>query len=236
MKLIIDTKDNINQLVAEEFIKIIKSSDHPVIGLATGSTPLGVYNQLAIANKEGKVSFKNVHSFNLDEYVGLSEDNEQSYRYFMNHNLFQYIDIDLNNTKVPTPSTYEHYDEMISKEGGIDIQILGLGSDGHIAFNEPNTPFDTLTHLADLEQSTIIDNSRFFKSIDEVPTKAMTMGLKSIMNAKKIVLIAYGKNKAHAVKEMIEGPIDISLPASILQKHNDVTIYCDVDAASLLTK
>ena len=129
-----------------------------------------------------------------------------------------------------------HYDEMISKEGGIDIQILGLGSDGHIAFNEPNTPFDTLTHLADLEQSTIIDNSRFFKSIDEVPTKAMTMGLKSIMNAKKIVLIAYGKNKAHAVKEMIEGPIDISLPASILQKHNDVTIYCDSDAASLLTK
>ena len=205
MKLIIDTKENINQLVAEEFIKIINSSDHPVIGLATGSTPLGVYNQLAIANKEGKVSFKNVHSFNLDEYVGLSEDNE-------------------------------HYDEMISKEGGIDIQILGLGSDGHIAFNEPNTPFDTLTHLADLEQSTIIDNSRFFKSIDEVPTKAMTMGLKSIMNAKKIVLIAYGKNKAHAVKEMIEGPIDISLPASILQKHNDVTIYCDSEAASLLTK
>ena len=112
MKLIIDTKDNINQLVAEEFIKIINSSDHPVIGLATGSTPLGVYNQLAIANKEGKVSFKNVHSFNLDEYVGLSEDNEQSYRYFMNHNLFQYIDIDLNNTKVPTPSTYEHYDDL----------------------------------------------------------------------------------------------------------------------------
>ncbi|MCQ3035353.1 MAG: glucosamine-6-phosphate deaminase [Bacilli bacterium] len=234
MKLVIDTKETINKVVADEFIKVINSKEHPVIGLATGSTPLGVYAELAKAVKEARVSFKKVHSFNLDEYVGLPVTNDQSYRYFMNYNLFQHVDIDVNNTKVPTPETYEVYDDMIAKEGGIDIQILGLGSDGHIAFNEPGTPFDSLTHLADLQESTIKDNSRFFASIDDVPTKAMTMGLKSIMNARKIVLIAYGKNKAEAVNAMFNGPIDESMPASILRNHNDVTIYCDADAASLL--
>ena len=224
-------KEIIEQEIAQMFIETVKANPSCVLGLATGSSPVGVYKKIINAVKAGDVSFKGVTSFNLDEYVGLDGTHDQSYRYFMNVNLFDHIDIDKNNTHVPNGINYEEsvrdYDNQIAAKGGIDLQILGLGSDGHIAFNEPNTPFDSLTHVTELTEMTIQDNSRFFASIDEVPTKAITMGLQSIMNAKKIVLLATGKSKANAVKELLHGAISEEFPCTILQKHPNVVIYVD---------
>lgn len=239
MKVVVGNEKEISAMIAEDFIKVINSKEHPVIGLATGTSPLQVYADLAKANKEGRVSFKNVTTFNLDEYVGLEGTHNQSYRYFMNENLFNHIDIDKKNTNVllgvgDYKKFMNEYDDMIAKAGGIDIQILGIGSDGHIAFNEPDTPFDSLTHETALTEQTIKDNSRLFNDISEVPTRAVTMGLKSIMNARKIVLIATGKNKAKAVYGLIKGPVVESMPCSILQRHPDVTVYVDEDAYSLV--
>ena len=191
------------------------------------------------ANKEGRVTFKDVATFNLDEYIGLEGTHNQSYRYFMNENLFNHIDINKEKTHVLKGTgdylAYANqYDKLIADFGGIDIQILGIGSDGHIAFNEPGTPFDSLTHVAELAESTIVDNSRLFNDISEVPTKAVTMGLKSIMNARKIVLIATGKNKAKAIYNLLKGPKTEEVPCSILQDHKDCTIYCDEEAYSLV--
>jgi len=238
MKVIVAENEKLSQLIAEDFIKVINEKPNAVLGLATGTSPLRVYANLIKANKDGIVSFKNCKTFNLDEYVGLSGDHKQSYRYFMNKNLFDEIDIDKNNTNVlkgvgDYVSFMNKYDDMIKDAGGIDIQILGIGSDGHIAFNEPGTPFDSLTHETRLTNQTIKDNSRLFYDISEVPTRAITMGLKSIMNARKIVLIATGKNKAQAVYGLLKGPIDENMPCSILQNHKDVTIYVDEDAYSL---
>ena len=234
MKFVCMSKDDIAKDIAKRIITIINSKENPILGLATGSTPLPLYAELVKAYKEGKVSFKNVRTFNLDEYVGLDESNEQSYRYFMNHNLFSHIDIDLKNTNVPNGLIKDedpsYYDKMIEEAGGIDIQVLGIGSDGHIAFNEPGASFDSLTHIEALKESTIKDNSRFFKSIDEVPRYSITMGLKSIMNAKEIVLIATGKAKAKVIDELKKGIISEDLPASILNKHSNVTIYVDEEA------
>lgn len=237
MKVVLGTNEEISQLIAGEFIQQIKRKPNSVLGLATGTSPLGVYANLIRANQKGIVSFKKVVSFNLDEYIGLEGTHNQSYRYFMNVNLFDHIDINKSNTHVLKGvgdylAYADYYDEEIARSGGIDLQILGIGSDGHIAFNEPHTSFDSLTHIADLTESTIRDNSRLFKSVDEVPTKAVTMGLKSIMNAKKIVLIAMGKNKAQAIKDLLKGPLTENVPCSILQKHPDVTIYVDPDAYS----
>ena len=237
MKFIVLNKDDIAKDIADRIVSLIKTKERPVLGLATGSTPLPLYEELIKRYKKGEVSFKNVKTFNLDEYIGLDELNDQSYRYFMNHNLFSHIDIDLNNTYVPNgliknedPS---YYDKMIKEAGGIDIQVLGIGTDGHIAFNEPGASFDSLTHIEALKESTIKDNSRFFDSIDDVPRYAITMGLKSIMNAKEIVLIATGKAKAKVISELKKGIISNDLPASILNKHNNVTIYVDEEANSL---
>ena len=237
MKFIVLNKDDIAKDIADRIVSLIKTKERPVLGLATGSTPLPLYEELIKRYKEGEVSFKNVKTFNLDEYIGLDELNDQSYRYFMNHNLFSHIDIDLNNTYVPNgliknedPS---YYDKMIKEAGGIDIQVLGIGTDGHIAFNEPGASFDSLTHIEALKESTIKDNSRFFDSIDDVPKYAITMGLKSIMNAREIVLIATGKAKAKIISELKKGIISNDLPASILNKHNNVTIYVDEEANSL---
>ena len=184
MKVVVGNEKEISAMIAEDFIKVINSKKHPVLGLATGTSPLQVYADLAKANKEGRVSFKNVTTFNLDEYVGLEGTHNQSYRYFMNENLFNHIDIDKKNTNVllgvgDYKKFMNEYDDMIAKAGGIDIQILGIGSDGHIAFNEPDTPFDSLTHETALTEQTIKDNSRLFNDISEVPTRAVTMGLKS---------------------------------------------------------
>lgn len=239
MKVIVNNEKELSRLIAEDFIKVINAKPNAVLGLATGTSPLGVYANLAKANKEGRVSFKGCTTFNLDEYVGLEGTHNQSYRYFMNENLFNHIDIDKNKTNVllgvgDYKSFMNKYDDMIKAAGGIDIQILGIGSDGHIAFNEPGTSFDSLTHETPLTAQTIKDNSRLFNDISEVPTRAVTMGLKSIMNARKIVLIATGKNKAVAVKGLINGPLSEDMPCSILQKHNDVTVYVDEDAYSLV--
>lgn len=238
MNLIILNKSEAEKKVSQEIINLINDKKNCVLGLATGSTPEGVYTLLVEAYKQGKVSFKDVTTFNLDEYVGLADSHPQSYRYFMNNHLFLHVDINLDKTHVPGNKGDENdlsvYDENIKKHGGIDLQLLGIGSNGHIAFNEPGTPFDSKTHIVTLKESTIKDNSRFFNSIDEVPTSSITMGLDSIMNAKKIILMAFGKNKAEAICKMFTKDANVDLPASILQKHNNVTIYCDEEAASLL--
>lgn len=235
MRVKIQSKDKMNAEIAQLFIDTVKENPNCVLGLATGSSPLGVYKNMIEAYKNNEVSFKNVKTFNLDEYVGLDGTHEQSYRYFMNHNLFDHIDIDKENTHVPSGTNLENpeeYDALIEQAGGIDLQILGIGSDGHIAFNEPGTPFNSLTHVAELAESTIVDNSRFFNSIEEVPTKAVTMGLASIMKAKKIVLIATGENKAQAIQGLLEGLITEKLPCSILRNHPDVVVYLDRAAYS----
>ena len=238
MKVVVGTNEEISKLIAEEFIKQVQKKPNSVLGLATGTSPLQVYANMVKAYEEGRVSFKNVVTFNLDEYIGLEGTHNQSYRYFMNTNLFDHIDVDKKMTHVlKGVGDYEayaaQYDDEIASFGGIDLQILGIGSDGHIAFNEPGTSFDSLTHVADLAESTIVDNSRLFNDISEVPTKAVTMGLKSIMNAKKIVLIATGKNKAKAIKDLLRGDKTEEVPCSILQDHPDCTIYVDEDAYAL---
>lgn len=239
MKLKIMDKKAIAEEIAKCYINLIKEKPNCVLGLATGSSGLGVYADLVKSYQEGKVSFKDVVTFNLDEYVGLDGSNNQSYRYFMNFNLFDHIDIKKENTNVPSglgnlEKNAIDYDRKIKAAGGIDLQLLGIGSNGHIAFNEPGTSFDSLTHVTMLNESTIKDNSRFFAENEKVPTQAITMGLKSIIGSRKIVLIATGKNKAEAIKKLIEGEITESVPATILKSHPDVTIYADNDAASLL--
>ncbi|MFA5421862.1 MAG: glucosamine-6-phosphate deaminase [Bacilli bacterium] len=237
MKVIIGNNSEISKLIADVFVAQIKAKPNSVLGLATGTSPLTVYANLIAANREGRISFQKIVTYNLDEYVGLEGTHDQSYRYFMNVNLFDHIDIDKNNTHVlqgvgDYRAYAANYDDEIEKSGGIDLQILGLGSDGHIAFNEPGTPFNSLTHIAELTESTIRDNSRLFNNIAEVPTKAVTMGLNSIMKARKIVLIAIGKSKAQAVEDLLRGPISEKVPSSILRKHRDCTVYVDADAYS----
>ena len=227
---------------SDKAFEVMKKFIEPgkVLGLATGSTPLGLYQRMVKDHKENGTSYKQIKSFNLDEYVGLPITHPESYYAFMHRNLFDHIDIPEENTHVPSglgedlEAQARHYDEMIA-ESPVDVQLLGIGSDGHIAFNEPGTAFDSGTHVTDLAESTIKDNCRFFDNdITKVPTQAVTQGIGTIMKAKSILLIATGANKAQAVKDMMEGPIDEKCPASILQKHPDVTVIVDEAAASLL--
>lgn len=227
MKLEIKNKNQIDEAIADRICNLIQSKPNCVLGLATGSSPIGVYKLLASKN----ISFKDVTTFNLDEYYPIDINNKNSYHYFMNEHLFSKIDI--NKSNIHFPSLDNNYDQMIDKAGGIDFQILGIGSNGHIAFNEPGTEFNSLTHIVNLASSTIKDNSRFFNSIDEVPTKAITMGLASIMKAKEIVIIVTGSNKANALKELMSGNISKDFPASILNNHSNVTVYADKEAAKL---
>ena len=211
-----------------------------VLGLATGSTPLGIYAQLIEWYKKGDLDFSEVTTVNLDEYKGLTKDNEQSYYRFMCENLFNHINIDKKNVNIPdgTQEVSEiecmRYNNIIRSVGGIDMQLLGIGGNGHIGFNEPGCAFETETHCVKLAESTIEANSRFFNSLDEVPKYAYTMGIKSIMQAKKILLVASGSNKAQAVYDAICGPVSPKNQASILQMHNDVTIVADEEALSLI--
>ena len=232
MKIIIDTKENIASLASDQFINLLKRKPNAVLGLATGSTPIDTYKQIIKKAKEQNISFKDVKTFNLDEYVNYPFY-EASYRFFMDDNLFNHVDINKENTHFPSNENYLDYDNQIKACGGVDLQILGIGANGHIGFNEPNTPFDSLTHVTDLQRKTIEDNARFFSSIDEVPTKAITMGLTTIMNSKEIILIALGENKADAIKALVDN-VGVSCPASILNGHDNVTIYCDKAAASKL--
>lgn len=220
----------------------VSIKEDSVLGLATGSTPIGTYKQIINIYNDKLIDFKNITTYNLDEYYDLSEENEQSYRCFMNQNLFNHINIDKKNTFVPNGKAEnpekecKRYDSLVEKSGNIDLQILGIGSNAHIGFNEPDDKFAKGTHLVDLKQETIDANARFFKSKEEVPKKAISMGMKNIMAAKKVILLASGENKAQAIKSTIEGPINPSVPASILQLHPDVTFILDEEAASRLDK
>ena len=237
MKVIIDTAENIAALAAQQYVDLLKRKPNAILGGATGSTPLGLYAELVRLNKEGKISFKDASSFNLDEYVGLDGTHDQSYRYFMDHNLFDHIDIDKSRTRVPSgidTSDPAAYDKEIAAAGGVDLQLLGIGNNGHIGFNEPGTPFGSLTHIVELTESTREANKRFFASIDEVPTHAVTMGVRTVMQARSIILMAIGPAKAPIMKEMLQGPVTEKVPASVLQLHPDVTVYMDYEAAKLL--
>ena len=211
-----------------------------VLGLATGSTPVGAYKQLVEWYKKGDLDFSQVRSINLDEYVGLAPTHDQSYRYFMQSNLFDHVNIVPDNTNVPyglaenAAEECRRYNEVIHTLGPIDLQLLGMGHNGHIGFNEPADAFELETHVVDLTDTTIQANARFFASADEVPRQAMTMGIQTIMQAKKVLVAVSGKDKAEIVKKAFTGPVTPNVPASILQMHPDVILVGDKAALSLL--
>ena len=211
-----------------------------VLGLATGSTPIGMYKQLIDWYNKGDLDFSQVKSVNLDEYVGLAPTHDQSYRYFMQHNLFDHVNIDPANTNVPNglasdpEAECERYNQVIRSMGGIDIQVLGMGHNGHIGFNEPEEAFELETHVVDLTENTIAANARFFASKDEVPRKAITMGIKSIMQARHILVVVSGEDKADIVRTAFAGPVTPKVPASILQMHPNVSLVGDEAALSKL--
>lgn len=240
--LIVKNYEEMSKKAAEFMAELVNEKPEAILGLATGGTPVGMYKELIDMNKAGKVDFSKVTTVNLDEYVGLAGDHEQSYRYFMNTNLFNHINVNKDKTFVPNglaeniEEECKKYDERIKELGGIDLQLLGLGGNGHIAFNEPDNHLVVGSHLTGLTQDTIEANSRFFESADEVPKTAVTMGLGGIMQAKKILLIASGEGKADAVEAMMNGKITTDCPASMLQMHRDVTIIVDEAAAAKLAK
>lgn len=213
-----------------------------VLGLATGSTPIGTYENLVEGYKNGDLDFSKVKSVNLDEYRGLEQNHEQSYFYFMHDNLFNHVNINPENTNVPNGTELDaekeckRYEELIDSYGGIDLQLLGLGHNGHIGFNEPAAAFDKETHCVDLTESTIEANKRFFDSADDVPRQAYTMGIGTIMKAKKILVVASGEDKAEIVAKAFYGDVTPEVPASILQFHPDVTVVLDEAAASKIGK
>ena len=240
MKVIIAKDYEEMSLKAFEVMKeVVANKPNAVLGLATGSTPIGLYKNMIKDHRENGTSYKQIKTVNLDEYAGLDYSSDQSYVYFMRSNLFDHIDIDLKNTNIENGKAEDRqaeckrYNDLLDNMQQ-DIQVLGIGSNGHIAFNEPGTPFGSVTHIVDLTESTIKDNSRMFKSIDEVPRQAFTMGLKNIMNAKKILILANGANKAKAVYGLVKGEVTEDLPASILQLHPDCVLVVDEAAASLI--
>lgn len=219
------------QIVANQ----IKEKPASVLGLATGSTPIGLYSNLIDMCKKGEISFKSVTSVNLDEYYPIAPTNDQSYRYFMNHQLFDHVDIDKANTNVPDGTAADpaeeckRYEALVSDLGGIDVQILGIGRNGHIGFNEPDKKLILDTHVTDLTESTINANARFFASANDVPRRALTMGIGSIFKARKIIVMASGKEKKEAVSAMLERTVDTGFPATMLNLHPDVTLICTAD-------
>ena len=231
--IVVKTYDELSNKAADIIAAQILLKPNCVLGLATGSSPVGTYQRLAADNKAGKIDFSAVTTVNLDEYVGLCESDEQSYRRFMNENLFNHINIDKANTYVPNgcaadiKAEGEAYDARIKAFGGIDLQLLGIGVDGHIGFNEPDAYFTAATHEVVLDESTIEANSRFFASKEDVPTQAVTMGIGTIMKAKKIVVLASGKAKHAVIEKMLDGRITTQVPGTILKCHPDVTLICD---------
>lgn len=225
------------QIVAE----VLNTKPNAVLGMATGSTPLGLYQELVRLHQEEQLDFTRVTTFNLDEYVGLRVDHPQSYHYFMHEHFFRHVNIPRQNINIPsgTTSNYsafcEWYEQRIRDCGGIDLQILGIGSDGHIAFNEPTSSLRSRTRLKTLSKQTIDDNARFFERREDVPVYAITMGVGTILDARKLVLVASGVGKARAVAQAVEGPLTSMVTASALQMHADATVIVDEDAASDLT-
>ena len=239
MNIIIDTRENIARRAADLYAEVLEAKPNAVLGFATGSTPLDLYAELIRRVEAGKLSFADVTTFNLDEYVGLEPTHDQSYRYFMDKNLFEKIDLDPARVHIPSGITVSEddsakYEEAIRAAGGIDMQLLGIGHNGHIGFNEPNTPFGSLTHKVTLTDSTIDANARFFASRDEVPKEAVTMGIRTVMNARKLILIALGEGKAEIIRKTVCGPVTEAVPASVLQLHPDAYIFADHEAAKYL--
>ena len=237
MKVIVTKNyDEMSKQAAEIMAEIVKGNPECVLGLATGSTPEGMYACLADMYKNGEISFKGVKTVNLDEYYPISPDNDQSYRYFMNYHLFDKVDIDKANTNVPNGQAEfpteegSRYEKLIEDLGGIDVQVLGIGRNGHIGFNEPGDYIITNTHVTDLTESTIEANSRFFASRELVPTQALTMGIGTILRARKIVLMVNGAAKKDAVMTMLTSHVRTDCPATFLNLHSDVTLVCTEDA------
>lgn len=233
--------EQLSEKAYEMFIEKMSSKKHPVFGLATGSTPKGLYKLLEQDYIQKKHAFNHITTFNLDEYIGLSKEHEGSYYYYMYERFFKRLQLEEEQCFVPNglasnlKEECERYEKKIDQAGGIDLQFLGIGVNGHIGFNEPGTPFTTRTHVVELTESTIEVNSRFFTTKEEMPRKAITMGIESIMESKEIVLFVNGKHKAEAVKQTIQGEVTEAFPASVLQRHPHVTVIADEDALSALT-
>lgn len=238
--VVTDNYDEMSKAAAAVIADQLKAKPESVLGLATGTTPIGLYAELVKACDAGEISFANAQSFNLDEYRGLPGTHDQSYRYFMQENLFDHVDIDVAKTHVPDGSMEDAeaacaaYEEAIAQAGGVDLQLLGLGHNGHIGFNEPCDSFPVNTHCVKLTESTIEANSRLFDSIDDVPREAYTMGIGTIMKARKILLVVSGAGKAEIVRDVVCGPVVPQVPASVLQLHPDVTVVVDKEAGALL--
>ncbi len=236
--IVVDNKKQIGQEAAKIFEKQINKKPDSLIGLATGSTPIPLYEELIRLNKKNVIDFSKVRTVNLDEYIGLEAGNKQSYRYFMDKNFVSHINIKSENTALPNgmaediASECRRYDKLIVAFGGIDIQLLGIGHNGHIGFNEPGTEFIVKTHAVQIAEKTRFANSRFFdNNPDEVPKEAVTMGIGNIMSAKKIVLLVSGRDKAEIMKEAFMGSVTPAIPASVLQLHENVVVIADRDAA-----
>ncbi|MFY8272545.1 glucosamine-6-phosphate deaminase [Pseudoalteromonas sp. SSDWG2] len=225
---------------ADIFAAQLIHNPQSVLGLATGSTPVALYQDLIARNRNAEVSFKNVRTFNLDEYLGLTGSHRQSYRHFMNEQLFNHIDIDKHNTHVPqgdAPDPFvacDDYEQAIASAGGIDLQLLGIGRNGHIGFNEPSSGLTSRTRIKTLTKATIEDNARFFSADEFQPYLSITMGIGTILDARKVVLLATGENKADAIRATVEGPLSAACPASALQLHRNAVIVIDEAAASKL--
>ena len=239
---IIEVKDyqQMSTRAAEYIIEKVVQNPCINLGLATGGTPIGTYKSLIEDHRKNGTSYQKVTTFNLDEYIGLSGDNQNSYRYFMNSQLFKYIDINKTKTNIPSGIAADfqeecnRYEDLITKHGGVDLQILGIGSNGHIGFNEPGTSFGSKTQIVNLTDSTIQANARFFSRIEEVPTKAITMGISTIMKSKEILLLVSGEKKREALYRLLNGEIKESFPASVLKNHPCVTIIADKAAIAEL--
>lgn len=234
----VDNYQQMSEKAAEYIIDRVTKVPSIKLGLATGGTPIGTYKHLIEDYQKNGTSYRNVTTFNLDEYIGLSGENKNSYRYYMNDLFFNHIDINKEKTHIPQGDVSDiqkeclRYEELITENGGIDLQILGIGGNGHIGFNEPGTSFHSKTHIVDLAPSTIEANARFFNQLEEVPTKAITMGISTIMKSKEILLLVSGESKKEALDKLINGPVDESFPASILKNHPRVTIIADKAAVA----
>lgn len=238
--LTFDTEEQLNEAGAGILSGLVQVNPQAVLGLATGGTPVGIYEKLVESYKRGVVSFKQVTTFNLDEYVGISPEHHQSYSHYMRHHLFNHVDINLERTHVPCGTAADleaesrDYDALIEEAGRIDIQLLGLGHNGHIGFNEPSDELVSGTHIVELAEATKNANARYFTSEEEVPSQAITMGVGMILKAKKILLVVKGEDKAAIVKRALQGPISTNCPASLLQTHPELTVLLDRAAGRLL--
>src|SRR5438067_9450640 len=233
--------NEMSKLAAQSVAELLNTKPNAVLGMATGSTPLGLYQELVRMHERGELDFSRVMTYNLNEYVGLPSNRPQSYAYFMQQNSFQHVNVQPQNINVPSGTTSNYpafcdwYEKRIAESGGIDLQILGIGSDGHIAFNEPTSSLSSRTRLKTLSKQTIDDNARFFERREDVPVYAITMGVGTILDARKLVLVASGQSKSKAIAQAIEGPVTSMVTASALQLHRDAIIVVDEEAATGLT-